>query len=252
MIKQLQKTVSGLLLLPLAFGMQACIHDDFDEPPLSEIPVGQVITLAELRDMHQGPPITFEGDYSVFATVTMDDKSGNIYRSAFVEDGTGAINLRLQAPGGVYEGDSVRIYLKGTTLSSYQRMLQLDNVNADRNIIKIATNKVVEPSPVNISDIGPMYQGRLVHLEEVQFISEHTGLPFADSENLLAMNRILEDCDGNTIIVRTSGYASFADEPVPQGNGTLTAIVAQHRQDMQLYIRRMEELSLDNERCPGQ
>ncbi len=243
------------LVLPLLaiFLLTACIHDDFDAPPATEIPVGNVITLAELRSMFQGQSITFEEDYSVFATVTMDDKAGNIYRNAFVEDGTAAINLRMQAPGGVYEGDSVRIYLRGTTLGSYQQMLQLDNVNADQNIIKLATQRQVEPTPMGIDQIGSDTQGRLVRLDEVQFINEHIGLPFAYSESLLSANRTLEDCDGNRIIVRTSGYANFADHPVPEGNGTLVAIVAQYAQDLQLYVRRISEVDLEGERCaiPG-
>ncbi len=241
------------LLMPLFAGLlwfQGCKHDDFDEPPLAETPVGTVMTIQELRDMHEGEPIEFEDDYSVYANITMDDKSGNIYRSAFAQDETAAINLRLQAPGGVYQGDSVRIHLKGTTLSSYQQMLQLDNVNVDKNIVKEGTNILVEPTTMNITEIGPENQGQLIRLEEVQFINDHVGLPFADSDNLLALNRTLEDCDGNRIIVRTSGYSNFADDPVPEGNGTLIAVVSQHQNDIQLYIRDIDEMSLDGERCP--
>ncbi len=253
MIKRLKRIWIATPIILGMMWMQGCIHDDFDEPPLPDIPVGTVITIGELRDMFQGGGIVFDDDLSIFATVTMDDKSGNIYRSAFVEDGTGAINLRLQAPGGVYEGDSVRIYLRNTILSSYQQMLQLDNVNVDRNIIKIDTQKEVTPTLMSIPDIGPDTQGQLIKLEDVQFVNEHVGLPFADSENLLTINRMLEDCSGNRIIVRTSGYANFADHAIPEGNGTLVGVVAQYRQDMQLYIRRMSEVELDGERCaiPG-
>ncbi len=240
-----------LFLAPLLAGviwMQGCIHDDFDEPELDDIPEGTVLTLSELRAMDT--PHTFEGDYSVYGTVTMDDKSGNIYRSAFVQDEEAAINLRLQAPGGIYQGDSIHIHLKGTTLSSYQRMLQLDNVNADRNIVKKATNILVNPVTMDITEIGPDKQGQLIRLEEVQFVDDHVGKSFADSDNLLALNRTLEDCNGNRILVRTSGYANFADDPVPEGNGTLIAVVTQHQNDMQLYIRDIDEVTLDGERCP--
>ncbi len=229
--------------------MAGCIHDDFDEPPLSDIPVGTVLTIAELRDMHDNEPILFEDDYSVYATVTMDDKSGNIFRNAFVQDETGAINLRLQAPGAVYQGDSVRIALKGTILSSYMQMLQLDNVNVDRNIIKKANGKTVEPHLMSISEISPQYQARLIKLDGVQFIASDAGLPFADSENLLAVNRILEDCDGNQVIVRTSGYANFADELTPEHNGSVIAILSQFRSDFQLYIRSLSEVDMNNPRC---
>ncbi len=229
--------------------MPGCIHDDFDEPPLSEIPVGTVLTISELRDMFDNEPILFEDDYSVYATVTMDDKSGNIFRNAFVQDETGAINLRMQAPGAVYQSDSVRIYLKGTILSSYMQMLQLDNVNVDRNIIKKENGKTVKPQLMSISEIGSQHQGRLIRLEGVQFIASDTGLPFADSENLLSVNRMLEDCDGNQVIVRTSGYANFADDLTPELNGTVIAILSQFRSDFQLYIRSLNEIDMNDPRC---
>ncbi len=235
--------VAAMLLMP------GCIHDDFEEPPLSDIPVGTVLTIAELRDMYVDAPILFEGDYSVFATVTMDDKSGNIYRNAYVQDETGAINLRLQAPGGIYQGDHVRIALKGTTLSSYQQMLQIDNVNVDKNIIKKITNKHVEPTTVGLDQISPAYQGKLVKLEGVQFVADDVDQPFADSENLLAGNSLLEDCFGNEIIVRTSGYANFADVLVPELNGSIIAVVSQYRSDFQLLIRNISELDMNDPRC---
>lgn len=240
-----------LFVFPLIglFLMPGCIHDNFDEPPLIDIPVGTVLTIAELRDMYDNDPILFEDDYSVYATVTMDDKSGNIYRNAFVQDHTGAINLRLQAPGGVYQGDSVRIYLKGTILGPYQQMMQIDNVNVDRNIIKLANGVSVEPTVMRIPEINSQHQGMLVMLEDVQFVQNDVGLPFADSENLLNINRMLEDCNNNQMIVRTSGYANFADELTPALNGSVIAVLSQYRNDFQLFIRTIAELDMINPRC---
>ena len=242
--------IAGLaLLLILAGG--GCIHDDFDEPANWEMPVGETMTVAELRAMFSGEPVRFDGDYSVYATVTMDDKGGNIYRSAYIEDGTGAINLRLVAPGGIYQGDSIRLYLRGTTLTSYQRLLQLEDVNVDRNIFKLEVDKSISPHPVTIADIRTgQLQSRLIRLEDVQFIAADTGKTFSDSERLITENRMLEDCSGNRIIVRTSGYAHFADKPVPGGMGSLVAVVSQFQNDMQLFIRDIGEVLLDGDRCP--
>jgi hypothetical protein len=243
------KAILLAVLLSLVTG--GCIHDEFGEPDAWDMPVGEVMTIAELRALFAGEPVRFSGDYSVYATVTMDDKSGNIYRSAFIEDKTGAINLRLVAPGGIYQGDSVRLYLKGTTLNSYQRLLQLEDVNVDRNIFKIAVGKEVEPIPATIGDIRTVqFQSRLVKLENVQFIAADTGKTFSDSERLTTENRLLEDCSGNRIIVRTSGYANFADERVPGGMGSLVAVVSQFQNDMQLFIRSMDEVNLNDDRCP--
>lgn len=246
-----RKLFSILILVAGTLIFSSCVKDEFDAPDKVNVPVGNILTIAELRNMFQGEAITFDQDFSVYATVTMDDKSGNIYRSAYVEDETGAINLRLQAPGGIYEGDSIRIYLKGTILSSYQRMLQLDNVNVDRNIIKLATQKNFAPVTVSVTDVlSGNYQARLVRLEDVQFALAELGKTYADKENLITENRLLEDCAGSRIIVRTSGYAGFADKPIPEGRGSMVAIAATFGSDIQLYIRRLSEVELTDDRCP--
>lgn len=242
--------IAGLALL-LVLGAGGCIHDDFEAPGQWNMPVGEVITVAELRAMFSGEPVRFEGDYSVYATVTMDDKNGNIYRSAYIEDGTGAVNLRLVAPGGVYQGDSIRLYLRGTTLNSYQRLLQVEDVNVDRNIFKIDVARDVSPHATTIADIRTGHlQSRLVRLDDVQFVAADTGRTFSDSERLVTENRMLEDCSGNRIIVRTSGYANFADHQVPGGKGSLVAVVSQFQNDMQLFIRDIGEVLLEGDRCP--
>ncbi|MBW6498336.1 MAG: hypothetical protein K0B09_08115 [Bacteroidales bacterium] len=246
-----RKIFAILLFIAGTVVISSCVKQEFDDPNTWQRPVGTVITVAELRNMFQGEPVEFTQDYSVYATVTMDDKPGNIYRSAFIQDHTGAINLRLQAPGGIYEGDSVRIYLKNTVLGSYQRMLQLDNVNVDWNVIKIETQRNFQPQTVSIPDIlFDNYQARLIRLDDVQFSLAEMGKTFADKENLLTENRILEDCSGNRIIVRTSGYAGFADKPIPEGRGSLVAVVATYGSEIQLYIRRLAEVQLTDDRCP--
>mgnify|MGYP000128174576 CR=1 FL=1 len=52
--------------------------------------------------------------------------------------------------------------------------------------------------------------------------------------------------------MRTSGYASFANEIIAQGNGTLIAVVSHFNgTELQLYIRSFAEISMSGVRCPG-
>jgi len=253
MIRSLKVFSASFISMAMVM-LSGCIHDDFEQPEPWDYPQGTVLTISELRQLFSGTPVIFNADFYIHGVITMDDKSGNIYRSAFIEDHTAGINLRLVAPGGIYTGDSVRVYLKGTILDSYQRMLQLDNVNADRNINKIAVMKHVSPRVLDIPAIlSGKYQGQLVALENVQFSVADTGQTFADKQGLRTMNRTLQDCDGNAIIVRTSGYAYFADSLVPAGSGSLVAVVSQFQQDIQLTIRRLDEVIMTGDRCaiPG-
>ena len=62
---------------------------------------------------------------------------------------------------------------------------------------------------------------------------------------------MLEDCDGNTIIIRTSGYANFASDTLPEGNGSLIAIASVYNGEAQLVIRSINEVQLTGNRCGG-
>lgn len=223
-----------------------------DEPPVQDIPVGNILTVQQLRDLFQGSPVKFTDDYSVYATVTMDDRSGNIYRNAYIEDGSNGIVLRTNFPGGLTQGDSVRISLKGTVLGSFNGLLQLDSVDVDKNIIKQANNRPFTPASITIEDIlNNNFQARLVRLDNVEFVGSELTQTYANAVTQQAQNRILTDCNGNTIIVRTSGFADFAGDLIGQGNGSIVCIANEFNGTKQLLIRSIEEVNLTGTRCTG-
>jgi len=270
MKKMNKKSAIFTLIFALAMAMFSCVDDEFDTPPESTIPVGETITIQEVKDLYnaENSDYTFTTDQSVFAVVTMDDKNGNIYKTAYIQDQTGAIALHLDASGGLYQGDSIRIQLNGLKVGQYENLFQIDATDGngftmDNYITKLDTKIETTPEeevrndtvPITILDIisgMDYYQCRLVKLNDVQFILSDTSKTFANGEDLITENRTIQDQDGNSLIVRTSGYASFANEPIPNGSGSLVAIVGQYRNDVQLYIRSIEEVEMDNERLGGE
>ena len=56
-----------------------------------------------------------------------DENDGNFYKNVYVQDATGGLCLRLLNSGGLYIGDSIRIYLPGTVLAPYNGLMQLDS-----------------------------------------------------------------------------------------------------------------------------
>jgi len=243
-----QKILNLFFICSLAFTFTSC-EKEFDSPPIKTIPEGNLITIADLKAMYQGAPLKITDELSMFAVVTMDEQSGNIFKEAYIQDATGAINLRLKASGGLYQGDSVRVYLKGTVLTVFSQMMQLDSVDVDNNIIKQATKKDRQPELLSsIVQITTNSQAKLIRLDNVQFLSSELGNTYADGVNLQSQNRMLEDSLGNQIIVRTSGFANFADNPLPQGSGSIIAIVSQFNTDLQLLIRNPNEVNFPNPR----
>lgn len=248
-MKKILKGFFTLIILSAVF--VSCVDQDFDFPPESTLPFDpeKVYTVQDIRNIIDttGEYLETE-DYSLFALCNMDDKSGNIYKAAYISDSTGAIQI-FDNGQGIYQGDSIRIYLKGVTFSSYEEQYQIQNMTVDSNVVKISVLNETPALEITIPEILSeltTFQGRLVQLQGVQFAVEDVGKPFADAVNLESLNRTLIDGDGNQIIVRTSGYASFAEELVPDGNGTVTAILGQYGEDAQLYIRSMDEIQLND------
>ena len=228
----------------------ACVKQDFDTPPIKEIPVGTVYTISQLRQMYaDSGAYQFKTDASVYAVVTMDESSGNIYKSTYIQDANDAVNVHLMQSGGLRIGDSIRIYLKNVVLSDYSGMFQLDNVNNDSSIIIITTGKDIQPKEATIEELlANKYQAQLVKLSNVQFAETDTGKVFAVTGQS-ATNRKLEDCQGKQVDVRTSSYATFAQAKVPDKRGSLVAIVGTFNGSPQLYLRSLSEVVMDSARC---
>ena len=236
--------------LLVAVAAYSCIDDKFDTPPIVELPEGSVLTIQKLKELcPPGNTYKINGDSSLYAVVTMDEMSGNIYRNIFVQDNSGAANLRFGSTSGLYEGDSIRLYLKGAVLSWYNNLFQIDSLHADYNVVKQATERFVEPEVATISQINldkDYFQSRLVKIEDVQIRASDTASIWAPYQQYGEI--FIEDTDGNEMMIRTSGYAKFAGENVPNGFGSIIAIVGLYRETVQLSIRRTSEVKLDGER----
>jgi hypothetical protein len=200
---------------------------EYDTPPLSYPPESGAITIDSLRQMQQAMgSVSFTEDVSVYGIVTMDENDGNIYNNVYMQDHTGAINVRLLSGGGLYQGDSIRIALNGCYLNQFNGVLQLDSVDADVHVIKQSVNNYFPPEVTTIDQITTAKESELVQLNDVQWVSWELDCTYADKPNLQSVDHLLEDANGNTIVVRSSGYASFADQQLAQGSGSITLIAA--------------------------
>ena len=234
---------SSFLLLALMGVLFASCKKEYPQPPIQDLPIGTVYTIDQILAMESGT--VFTEDASVYGIITADEQSGNLYKAAFMQDrATGAaIELYLNAVSGVRIGDSVRIYLKDVTYAMYNNLPQLSNFEADGHIIILANNKPIEPVKTTIAEINQgKYLAGLVRLENVKFTEQNT---FADPTTY--GNRTLADPTdySQTIIVRTSNYANFANDSLPQGTGNLVAIATVYNSTWQLLLRSYYELEFD-------
>ncbi len=234
--------ISFILLALLGVLFTSC-KKDYPEPPIQVLPVGTVYTIADILEMESGT--VFNEDASVYGIITADEKSGNLYKAAFMQDRASgkAIELYMNATSGVRIGDSIRVYLKDVTYSMYNGLPQLNNFEADGHIVILANNKPIAPTETTIANIiAGNHLAGLVKLNNVMFTEQNT---FADA-NTYGNRTLVDPTDySQSVIVRTSNYANFAMDSLPQGTGNLTCIASVYGSTWQLLIRSASELEFD-------
>ena len=237
------RVFNAFLLLAMVGMMFTACKKEYPEPPIQDLPIGEVYTIEDILNMEPGT--VFTEDASVYGIITADEVSGNLYKAAFMQDrATGkAIELYLDAVSGVRIGDSVRVYLKDVTYAMYNNLPQLSNFVADGHIIILANNKPIEPKVTTIAEVNAgNHLAQLIRLENVKFTEQNT---FAEPTGY--GNRTLADPTdySQTVIVRTSNYANFANDSLPQGTGSLVAIATVYNNTWQLLLRSARELEFD-------
>jgi hypothetical protein len=256
---------SALILLVLA----GCEKKPFDAPP-GEIPLDiDLTTIEQLKSLHTLDSLEYiDEELFIEGVVIADDKSGNFYKTLAIQDETGGIGVRINATN-LYNdypiGMKIYIKCKGLWLDDYNGVIQLNGGVIEDNgetvtvgietlllediIIKGKRDQPVTPKVVNINQLDASYVNTLVKLEGVQMVVGDTSKTYADAVGKFSVNLTVEDCDDNTIILRTSGYATFAGTKVASGNGSLVGVFSVFGQDKQLYIRDLTDVDLAGDRC---
>ena len=203
---------------------------------------GTQISIADARAKYTGSDTSVTDEEYIEGIITMTgiDENNISNRNAFIQDDSGAIAIRLSSEGTMLSGDQVKINLKDNLLSEFRGLLQ---INATQNEdIELVADDVALPDAKVISVAELLtgnFESQLVQVEAVQFEAE-TGT-FSGGQNIT-------DCS-NTVSVFTSGSATFADDALPTGNGSIIGIASEFNVP-QLVLRNAEGAAgLTAERC---
>lgn len=262
-------TLVGLIFISFTFTITSCIDLEFDEPPVE----GEVVniqantTIADLKKKAvSGLVTTITEDIVIQGVVVADDRSGNFFRSIILQDETAGIEvlINLTSAYNFYPiGRQLFIRCKDLVLTRDNDGVQLGGYiyeeNGRQNIgdinrvndFIVKGTRVGAPAPKvkTIAGLGVDDINTLVLIENLQFTSEEFGQTLSDPIGLRTINRNMEDCNENKVVLRTSGFAIFAGEKVPEGKGTVTAIYSVFGSTKQLFIREFADLALAGERC---
>lgn len=261
MFKSIKKY--GILVLIAMIVMSSCINknqrkNNYPTPGVDFVlPVGHVYTIDTLLYMQQTEGThKFTQDASVYGIVTDDEMSGNLYKASFIQDGDKAIELYMKSTSGLRIGDSVRVYLKGATLSEYSGTPQIQDLDP-KNVTILANNKFIEPTEILTTQVNNSLKCRLVKFNHVEFRAADRANTYAtkDAYGQFTLAQYDENCNllDETVIVRTSNYASFWNRQLPQGNGSIIGILTCYtggsEPAWQFTIRTISEVQMNNDPC---
>jgi len=273
------KFIPGLILM-LVFTAISCVDNNETPPPVKEFVAGEIVTVQQVKALYDDQmaitdytkrfPVEITSDWALHGIITASDKKdGNLYKEAYIQDAKGGLRLLFESTSGLYIGDSVTVNVKGLFIGDYGNFWQVggepyydsggsirvSGMNMDKYILKTSINNQTHPDTITINQAkSAAYLGKLVALKDVQFADDALLHTYADivSNPPVSVNLNLMDCNKNQIIVRTSGYASFAGDIVSDKKGSVTGIVTIFSSDYQLVLRDFKEVKLTAERCtPG-
>ena len=274
MIRENKFLWSLIFLLSLTLG--SCVNDEFDEPPSGgtdpEISQDQITTLEEVFEKQVlGDYVKLDIEKYIQAIVVADDESGNFFRTIIIEDensdrGIALLIDEVELYNTYPVGRRVFVNLADLWIGDFNGLPQLGAAPYDDDgdlrlagiqseiaksevVLPGMFNLPVEPNVIKMNQLGSNDLNTLVRVENVQFKSSSAGVTYAIADPPTGVNHSLVDCEGNEIIVRTSGFADFANAITPEGNGSLTAVYGVFGSDRQLLVRNTGDVDFNEPRC---
>jgi len=260
----------SLFALLISLTTWGCVDREFDEPPVGELPDLEAnATIAQLKALHTvgGVSKLVTEDWIVDGVVIADDQSGNFFKNIVIQDETGGIAIRLNSTG-LYNdfpvGRKVFLLAKNLYIGDYNGLHQvngsvdaaLEEVLIPEHVIGAERDQTVAPKVVTMAELQntTLYNSlvnTLIQINDVQFAQADAGATYANAVTQFSLNRNVEDCNGNSIILRSSGYADFAAQLTPTGKGSIVAVVSIFGNTKQLNIRDLNDVQMAGDRCGG-
>ena len=205
--------------------------------------------------------------------ITGNDISGNLYQQVALQDETGAILVDINA-GGLHGylpvGQEILIDLNGLYIGGYGKQAQIGGIYTNLKTGATSVGKMdrptwqkhfklldeadasnVEAEEFDLSKAADATyleecSGKLMTIRKVKFNSANGKTVWAANDE--TTNQTLKDAESgqwissNTVVVRTSGYARFANAILPEGAFDITGIFTRYNNVWQIIIRNTDDL----------
>jgi hypothetical protein len=287
MMKKIIYIIGGVALLALiTFNFSGCIDENFNdiEPRVDSTSIKANTTIAELKSAYPGELVkltdtTFYKRDSIIieGIVTSDDQAGNFYKSIVIQDATGGIEVKLDKTtlyNDYKRGQRVIVVCNDLYLGDYGGLIQIGSTFTENGYRQIGGiegdvminkhlyrkgRKLVAVTPLTLlpNMLTANNFSKLVRVDNVQFKlinspENNKHLTFADKIGGESIDHIVKGCTNNyndLLVLRSSGYAKFANDTIPSRNGSIIGILSYYNGTYQLIVRDLKDINFVNARC---
>ena len=255
-------------LLMVAVTLVSCDYDDFDNPqPEQPVEMTPNKTIKELISMYRNGGSVIEEDIIIAGKVVSSDRDGNIYKTLIIQDETGGIKIKSGLTGlyNFYKlGQTIYVKCKGLQLGAYGGSKEIGYVPGEGSTYEtdyipagLFTEYVfagvkgtpLTPKLVTVEETiaRTPADNTLIKLENVQFLQSELSSTWSVDESS-GINRTLQNAANKTVVVRTSGYCKFALDLLPQGSGSISAIISYFNNTPQLTVVSINDVDMNGPR----
>lgn len=248
----------------------------------NEITETNVVSIADLKARYASTIasngyVKIEEDMQIKGVVTGNDYAGNIYQQIPVQDETGALVVGVSASalhGFLPEGQEILIDLKDLYIGGYGEQCQIGSVYTSPNTGKTGIGRMdrytwqkhfrligeadvakadalaedFDPSKLTDASYMEANAGKLMTIRRVSFLNADGKSVFAPDDGSVALtsncaNRALKEYSSKNIVVRTSTYADFAQEVIPEGTKDIKGIFTRYYDTWQILLRSTDDIT---------
>jgi hypothetical protein len=227
---------------------------------------------ASIKELKEWPLYTpVLEDFIVSGIVVMNDAEGNYFKKIAIQDSTGGIEILLDQ-NYLYRdfplGRKVYVRCKGLYLGTNAlhpqlgylpdpagQLSSIPELFISEHVVKASYPHHVLPDTISLPALldpegATERLNTIVVIPDVEFETGPDRVPFAEPAAMQSFtDRLLIDCTGAGVPIRTSARASFRSEILPSGSGYITALYTRNYNRPLLIVRSPNDVQFDQLRC---
>jgi hypothetical protein len=249
----------ALLFITIIVVVFSCTKKEYDVPP--SMPVANLEKNKSIKSLiagYEGGVDTIKEDWIIKGIVTANDESGNFYKTLYIQDDSSAINIQIDRSN-MYRtfavGQKVYIKCKGLALGNYGGMIQIGYPYYDAGSLTVGRIPDIfvdehifrdsfpgnPPAPKIIPAFNKLTSADLGLLIKFPKVSFETPCELYATDFATTNNNVI-DTTGTMMQLRTSNYANFRANYLPDSTGSLTGIYSIYNGAGQFYIRDLNDV----------